>query len=94
MMFGMFTPAASLVEEKEKRTLGALLVTPTQMGEVLLATHGNMPLPAFRESVRAWLDTAKHPKTGLPYTEMLYQPMLWTSLLGRPLMSPSAKLQA
>ena len=34
---GGMVPAASLVEEKEKRTLQPLLVTPVSMGEVLLA---------------------------------------------------------
>ena len=33
---GMFLPAASLVDEREKRTLDAVLVTPTRMSEVLL----------------------------------------------------------
>lgn len=32
----MFLPAASLVDEREKRTLDAVLVTPTRMSEVLL----------------------------------------------------------
>ena len=26
--------------------------------------------------VKGWLDSAKHPKTGRPYTEMVYEPML------------------
>lgn len=32
----MFLPAASLVDEREKRTMDAVLVTPTRMSEVLL----------------------------------------------------------
>lgn len=32
---GMFLPAASLIEEKERRTLAALLVTPATAGEVI-----------------------------------------------------------
>lgn len=32
----MFLPAASLVDEREKRTIDAVLVTPTRMSEVLL----------------------------------------------------------
>ena len=36
---GMFVPAASIVEEKESRTLQALLVTPTQVPD-LLASKG------------------------------------------------------
>jgi len=34
---GLFLPGSSLVEEKEQGTLGAVLVTPTRTGEVLLA---------------------------------------------------------
>jgi hypothetical protein len=30
----------------------------------------------FAPSVRDWIATAKHPKTGRRYTEMIYQPML------------------
>lgn len=37
LIAGALTPATSLVEEKEKRTLTALLVTPARLGDVLLA---------------------------------------------------------
>lgn len=37
LIAGLFVPAASLVEEKEKGTLTALLVTPAEVDEVLLA---------------------------------------------------------
>ena len=30
----------------------------------------------FEQIVKAWISTARHPKTGRPYTEMVYQPML------------------
>jgi phosphoserine phosphatase len=43
---------------------------------LLAATHAGMTSEAFRETVRAWLATAKHPQTGLPYTALVYQPML------------------
>lgn len=43
---------------------------------LLAATHSGMTSEAFRETVLAWLATAKHPTTGLPYTAMVYQPML------------------
>ena len=36
LIAGALTPATSLVEEKEKRTLTALLVTPTRLSDVLL----------------------------------------------------------
>ena len=44
--------------------------------EIVLATHANMTTEAFEKVVRDWLATAKHPKTGRPYNEMTYQPMV------------------
>jgi phosphoserine phosphatase len=43
---------------------------------LLAVTHAGMTSEAFRELVRQWLASAKHPSTGLPYTAMVYQPML------------------
>jgi len=37
VMAGLFLPTSSLVEEKERGTLAALLVTPVRVGDVLLA---------------------------------------------------------
>lgn len=34
---GLFLPATSVINEKEKKTLGALLITPTTIGDVFLA---------------------------------------------------------
>jgi phosphoglycolate phosphatase-like HAD superfamily hydrolase len=44
--------------------------------KVLLATHANMTAEQFEASVRDWLETAKHPKTGKLFTQMVFQPML------------------
>jgi len=44
--------------------------------EILAVSHAGMSVEAFQEDVRAWLDTARHPQTGLRYDRMLYQPML------------------
>ena len=35
-----------------------------------------MTAEEFSQSVRDWLETARHPKTGKRYTQMIYQPML------------------
>jgi phosphoglycolate phosphatase-like HAD superfamily hydrolase len=43
---------------------------------MLAATHTGMTTEAFSTTVRDWIATAKHPKTGKLYTEMVYQPML------------------
>jgi hypothetical protein len=43
---------------------------------MLMATHSGMTTDEFEKSVTDWLATAKHPKTGKPFNEMIYQPML------------------
>jgi phosphoglycolate phosphatase-like HAD superfamily hydrolase len=44
--------------------------------EMAMATHAGMTTEEFERIVSAWIATAKHPTTGRPYTEMVYQPML------------------
>ena len=44
--------------------------------ELVLATHAGITTEEFSQTVKDWLATAKHPKTGHPYTDMVYQPML------------------
>jgi phosphoserine phosphatase len=44
--------------------------------ELVMATHAGMTTEEFEASVRDWLATAKHPKTGRLYVDMLYRPML------------------
>ena len=41
-----------------------------------MATHAGMTTAEFETLVRDWIASAKHPKTGRLYTEMVYQPML------------------
>lgn len=43
--------------------------------EVVMATHGGMTTDQFNEIVSKWFETATHPKTGKPYTDMTYLPM-------------------
>jgi phosphoglycolate phosphatase-like HAD superfamily hydrolase len=43
---------------------------------VMAASHSGMTTDEFDKIVKEWLHTAKHPKTGRLYTEMVYQPML------------------
>lgn len=40
------------------------------------ATHTGMTTQAFDDYAKTWLTQARHPKTGKPYTEMIFQPML------------------
>jgi hypothetical protein len=44
--------------------------------ELVMATHTGMTTVEFEQIVKDWIATAKHPKTGKLYTEMVYQPML------------------
>ncbi len=48
--------------------------------ELVMATHAGTTTDELSQIVKEWLATATHPKTGYPYTEMIYQPML--ELLG------------
>jgi hypothetical protein len=44
--------------------------------ELLAVTHTGMTTEEFTRTVAGWIATAKHPKTGKLYMEMVYQPML------------------
>jgi phosphoglycolate phosphatase-like HAD superfamily hydrolase len=44
--------------------------------ELFMATHAGMTTQEFEQIVKDWIATAKHPKTGKLFTEMVYQPML------------------
>lgn len=44
--------------------------------EIVAATHAGTTTAEFEAIVESWLATARHPTTGRPYTEMVYQPML------------------
>jgi phosphoglycolate phosphatase-like HAD superfamily hydrolase len=66
-------PFASLLKGDLK---SALAGGEPALAQVLMATHAGMTTDEFDEAVRQWLASAKHPKTGRPYSEMAYQPML------------------
>ncbi len=44
--------------------------------EMMAATHAGMTSDEFTQIVEDWTNTARHPQTGRPHTEMIYQPML------------------
>lgn len=44
--------------------------------EVIGATHGGISVADFQAEVKAWLETARHPTTGLRFDQMTYQPMV------------------
>src|ERR1700710_539280 len=66
-------PFASLLKGDLK---GALAGGETAIFEIVTVTHSGMTTVEFDQIVRDWIATAKHPVTGKPYTEMVYQPML------------------
>ena len=66
-------PFASLLKGDVK---GALAGGERAMIEIVMATHAGMTTEEFAQIVREWIATARHPKTGRFYTEMVYQPML------------------
>jgi len=70
-------PFASLLKGDVK---GALAGGEPAIFQIVMATHTGMTTVEFENIVKDWLASAKHPKTKLPYTEMVYQPML--ELLG------------
>ena len=44
--------------------------------EIVLATHAGTTSEEFEQIVLDWVASARHPRTGRLYTEMVYQPML------------------
>jgi phosphoglycolate phosphatase-like HAD superfamily hydrolase len=66
-------PFASLLKGDVK---GALAGGDKAILEIVMATHAGMTTEEFEQTVKDWMASAKHPKTGRLYTEMVYQPML------------------
>ncbi len=66
-------PFASVLKGDVK---GALAGGDKALLELAAATHAGITTDEFEQSVREWLETARHPKTGRPYNRMIYQPML------------------
>ena len=66
-------PHASLLKGDMK---GVMASGEAGIAELVAATHAGMTTDEFSRIVGDWLATAKHPKTGRPFTEMVYQPML------------------
>jgi phosphoglycolate phosphatase-like HAD superfamily hydrolase len=46
------------------------------IGEIVMTTHAGMTTDEFVQIVKDWMATAKHPKTGRHYNEMIYLPMV------------------
>lgn len=66
-------PFASLLRGDVKRALAG---GERAIGQIVMATHAGMTSEEFEKAVSDWIATARHPKTGRLYTEMVYQPMI------------------
>jgi hypothetical protein len=66
-------PFASVLKGDVK---GALAGGEHALIEMAMATHAGTTTEEFGKIVSDWIGTAKHPKTGRLYTEMVFQPML------------------
>ncbi|MDP4836599.1 MAG: haloacid dehalogenase-like hydrolase [Burkholderiales bacterium] len=66
-------PFKAVLEDDLK---GVLATGQKGLFELIAATHAGVDTDTFRTTVEQWLKTARHPRTGRPYTEMIYQPML------------------
>jgi hypothetical protein len=51
-------------------------VSEHELMEMIMVSHAGMTTEEFERIVKEWIATAKHPKTGKLYSEMVYQPML------------------
>jgi phosphoglycolate phosphatase-like HAD superfamily hydrolase len=66
-------PFASLLKGDVKAALAG--GEPAIM-KIVMTTHAGMTTDEFDRIVRDWVRSARHPETGRPYTQMVYQPML------------------
>jgi phosphoglycolate phosphatase-like HAD superfamily hydrolase len=55
---------------------GALAGGEPAIFQIMTVTHSGMTTDQFEKIVSDWVATARHPKSGKLYTEMVYQPML------------------
>jgi phosphoglycolate phosphatase-like HAD superfamily hydrolase len=51
-------------------------LTMHDLEKILAATLTGMTVNEFEVEVKKWLETARHPRWGRPYTDLVYQPML------------------
>ena len=66
----------ALVAASQGDLKGVLASGKEGLLEVLAVSHSGMTVEDFQADASEWLATATHPKTGKPYGEMVYQPML------------------
>ncbi len=62
------------VLEGDMKTLEAL--DEKAAVEIMMTTHAGMTSEEFDEIALKWITTARHPRFNVPYTELVYQPMV------------------
>ncbi|MEO1002490.1 MAG: HAD family hydrolase [Cyanobacteria bacterium J06638_7] len=74
-----------MVQAALRNDVATLLAGPHHEGlrRVLALTHAGMTTEQYRDSVRRWLETARHPRFGRRFDQLAYQPMLELLLLLR-----------
>ncbi|MEX1323597.1 MAG: HAD family hydrolase, partial [Synechococcaceae cyanobacterium] len=67
-----------MVQAALRNEVATLLAGPHHEGllRVIALTHVGMTTEEFRDSVRRWLETARHPRFGRRFDDLAYQPML------------------
>lgn len=68
------TPPFSMLLSGDRAAIEKL--NPKDMAKIVAVSHSGMTVDQFKEIVRQWLATAKHPRFDKPYTALVYQPML------------------
>ena len=66
-------PFASLLKDDLE---GAMKGGDEALLDIVMATHAGMTTMQFEQEVKQWIATARHPQTGMLFTDMVYQPML------------------
>jgi phosphoglycolate phosphatase-like HAD superfamily hydrolase len=68
-------------KEPYKAILADDLASASAAGEkglmdVMMTVHSGMTVEEYEQSVKGWLETARHPRFRRPYTQLIYQPMV------------------
>jgi len=67
-------PVLKALASGDEQALAA--VTEHDLVELVAATHSGMTLEEFQDVVANWFAVARHPRFNVPYSQLIYQPML------------------
>ena len=66
-------PFQAIIDSDEEKLAQ---ITVKELLEIVMASHAGMTTDQFAEHVRSWIATAEHPRYGVLYKDLVYQPML------------------